>query len=859
MQNNNNENPPPIEKSQPDFNSQNENHDKLDNLIVEHDSNDLKILRLPVLPLSDIVIFPYTLSTLVIDNEKTIKFIVKIAEGERLLALFPDITSEKYDSLILPDTNQEIAGDSSAESQSDIQPQGAMPSPHDFAFEAVIIGNKRVSNIGVVGRIVKLLKFPDNTVRVLVRGMKRVRLVNVISSKPNIIATVEEQPDLHDSSLECAAMAKNAQNQFQEIINMSPNFPEELKVAILNVENYSRLVDLIADTLNISFTEKLGILTASTLSERLQLLTILLNREVEVLHLGNEIQSQVSSALTQSQREFFLREQLKTIRHELGDEASNPDIASIKKRMEGKKLPEQVIKVIAKEVERLEVMPQAASEYHVAFNYVDWLLSVPWNEFSDDRNDIKRAKRILDTDHYGLEDVKDRILEFLAVLQMKEDKKSPIVCFVGPPGVGKTSLGHSIAKAMGRNFVRMSLGGVRDEAEIRGHRRTYVGALPGRIIQGLKKAGTINPVFMLDEIDKLGNDFRGDPASALLEVLDPQQNNSFNDHFLELDVDLSSVMFIATANILDTIPSALLDRMEIVRLPGYTPMEKKQIARRYLFPRQLKENGLKKEQLSITLNAIDELITYYTVEAGVRTLERTIGTLCRKVTKKIVEGTIDKDVKTVIDVKDVKTYLGKRKYILDEAERKPEVGLATGMAWTSVGGTILPVECTSMQGKGRLQLTGSLGDVMKESAQTAFSYIKSKCTKYNIDPEIFEKTDFHVHVPDGATPKDGPSAGITITVALISLMTNKKVKVKTSMTGEITLRGKVTAIGGVKEKVIAALRAGITTIIMPKQNEKDLEDIPDEVKSKLKFIFVEDADEAVDFLLIKEDSGKNSK
>ena len=793
------------------------------------------ILKLPVLPLRDIVIFPYTLSTLVIDNKKTIKFINKVADGERLITLFPDITNEKKSCRIVGD---------------DLTSNDDALSSSDFTFETVKIKNKILSRIGVVGRIVKLLKFPDNTVRVLVRGLKRVRLINVLTETPNITAEVEELPTLEDKSIECIAMARNAQSQFQEIITLSPTFPEELKVAILNVEDYSRLADLIADTLNINFIEKLGILTAPTLNERFQLLTILLNREVEVLHLGNDIQSQVSNALSQSQREFFLREQLRAIKLELGDEDANPDITVIRKRMDKKDLPENVTKVINKEIERLEIMPQAASEYHVSYNYVDWLLSVPWNEYTEDRNDIKRARTILDQDHFGLKDVKERILEFLAVLQMKKDKKAPILCFVGPPGVGKTSLGQSIARAIKRKFIRISLGGVRDEAEIRGHRRTYVGALPGRIIQGLKKAGSSNPVFMLDEIDKLGNDFRGDPSSALLEVLDPQQNHSFNDHFLELDYDLSSVMFIATANILDTIPPALRDRMEILRLPGYTPMEKRQIARRFLFPRQLSENGLNKSLMSLPLKSIDELISFYTQEAGVRNLERTIGSLCRKVTRKIVEGDMPQDEKIVINPKDISGYLGQRKVIKEEAERKPEIGLAIGMAWTSVGGLILPVESTSMPGKGVLQLTGSLGNVMKESAQAAFSYIKSNHNKLKIDSEVFTNNDFHVHVPDGATPKDGPSAGITMVTSLVSLLSQRNVRVKTAMTGEITLRGRVTAVGGIKEKVIAAMRSGITTILMPTQNEKDLEDIPDEVKNKIEFKFVDNAEDALDFLLL---------
>lgn len=800
-------------------------------LLVVPEKDKSNISRVPILPLTDTVVFPYTLCTLVIDNEKTIKFVNKIADGERLLALFPDLSN--HNSTVAP--NQELKENT------------------EIKIETIKFDSKTISRIGVLGRIVKLLKFPDNTVRILVRGLKRVRLLNLLTGGEEMTGTVEDLPDIQDNSLECAAMAKNAQRQFQEIINMSPGFPEELKVAILNIVDYSRLTDLLADTLNINFYEKLGLLTAPTLNERLHLITILLNREVEVLHLGNSIQTQVSNSLSQAHRDFFLREQLKAIKKELGDQDANPDITNIKKRMVAKQgLPKAAIAVITKEMERLSAIPQSSPEYHVSYNYIDWILSAPWGEYTDDKNDIRRAKKTLDKDHFGLKDVKERILELLAVLQLKKDKKSPIICFVGPPGVGKTSLGQSIAKAMGRKFVRMSLGGVRDEAEIRGHRRTYIGALPGRIIQGIKKAGSSNPVFMLDEIDKIGSDFRGDPSSALLEVLDPQQNHAFNDHYLELDYDLSSVMFIATANILDTVPPALLDRMEIIRLPGYTPNEKAEIARKYLVPRQIAENGLKKSQLSLPLASINELITYYTQESGVRNIERVIGTLCRKIARKIIEKEIAADAKTTINISDTKTYLGKRKFILEEVERKPEVGLAIGMAWTSVGGTILPVESNMMPGKGLLQLTGSLGDVMKESAQTAFSYIKSNHEKLGINPDLFKDNDFHIHVPDGATPKDGPSAGITITTSLVSLLTHSKVRVRTSMTGEITLRGKVTAIGGLKEKVIAALRSGINAVVIPKQNEKDLEDIPKEVRDKIKFIFVENAGEAIDYMLIKE-------
>ena len=502
-----------------------------------------------------------------------------------------------------------------------------------------------------------------------------------------------------------------------------------------------------------------------------------------------------------------------------------------------------------KDLERLEVIPQASAEYHVAYNYIDWLVSVPWNIFSEDRLDLKEAAKILDHDHYGLKDIKERILEFLAVLKLKKDRKSPILCFIGPPGVGKTSLGQSIARAMQRQFVRMSLGGIKDEAEIRGHRRTYVGALPGRIIQGLKKSGTANPVFMLDEIDKLGSDYRGDPASAMLEVLDPAQNKTFNDHFLEMDFDLSSVMFIATANITDTIPGPLLDRMEIIHLPGYTGFEKKQIARHFLIPRQFKENGLKLRQVSFTDEAIDEIINYYTREAGVRTLERMIGTICRKLARKIVEGEVKENAKTVITPVEVNSSLGTRKFVMDEADRKPEVGTATGMAWTSAGGTILPVEVTMMPGKGNLKLTGSLGNVMRESAEAAFSYIRSNSAMLKVKDDVFEKNDFHIHVPDGATPKDGPSAGVTMAVALASLLMSAPSRPSLAMTGEITLRGRVTQVGGIKEKVIAALRSGVKIVLMPESNRKDLEDIPAYIKDKLDFKFVDNAQDAISYAL----------
>ncbi len=776
----------------------------------------------PVLCLKGILVFPYTLTPLVIEGQDNVQMITNATNENRLLGIFSELPT---DEMLSASGNQ-------------------------HKFEPFDFFGAKISRVGVVARIVKMLNFPDGTVRVLVRGIKRVSMLRTTRDKDSTkCAMVDDVVESKDDSMETAAMIKNSINQFQEIISYSPNFPEELKIAILNVNDNSRVVDLMADTLNISFIEKLSILTLPTLHERLQLLTILLNREVEVLHLGSEIQSQVHNALSRSQREFFLREQLKTIKKELGEENRNPDVIAIEEKLKTLKLPENIEKVVRKELERLEVIPQASAEYHVAYNYIDWLVSVPWSIFSEDRLDLKEAAKILDHDHYGLKDIKERILEFLAVLKLKKDRKSPILCFIGPPGVGKTSLGQSIARAMQRQFVRMSLGGIKDEAEIRGHRRTYVGALPGRIIQGLKKAGTANPVFMLDEIDKLGSDYRGDPASAMLEVLDPAQNKSFNDHFLELDFDLSSVMFIATANITDTIPGPLLDRMEIIHLPGYTGYEKKQIARHFLIPRQFKENGLKLRQISFADDAVDEIINYYTREAGVRTLERMIGTICRKLARKIVEGEVKDKVKTIIAQADVNSYLGTRKFLMDEADRKPEVGTATGMAWTSAGGTILPVEVTMMPGKGNLKLTGSLGAVMRESAEAAFSYIRSNSSMLKVNDDVFEKNDFHLHVPDGATPKDGPSAGVTMAVALASLLMAAPSRPSLAMTGEITLRGKVTQVGGIKEKVIAALRSGVKTVLMPESNRKDLEDIPAYIKDKLEFKFVDNAQDAISYAL----------
>jgi ATP-dependent Lon protease len=776
-----------------------------------------------LLPVHDAVIFPFTLTSLIIDSKELIDTLEMSMQKDRTVCIFPAIpdneNSIQYSDMNLP------------------------------KLESENFMGQKISKIGSLCRVVKKLRFPDDTIRILVRGVKRIEALQFPDELNHQVQYTQVQTETEPQNIEIMALVQNILSLFQEMVSLSQAFPEELKIAILSMKEDLRLADLIADTLNISHIERIKLLATIDMNARLRFLTFLMNREINILKIGSDIQSQVAQNLGKGQKEIFLREQLKVIRQELGED-KNPEIIEIQKRINELDIPENALEIINKELERLEMIPQAASEYNVIYTYIDWLISVPWNNYSEDYVNIEHSKKILDKDHYDLTIIKERILEFLAVLQLKKDRKAPILCFVGPPGVGKTSLGQSIAKSMNRKFVRMSLGGIRDEAEIRGHRRTYVGALPGRIIQGLKKVKTANPVFMLDEIDKIGNDFRGDPASALLEVLDPRQNFAFNDHYLELDFDLSSVMFIATANITDTIPGPLLDRMEIIHLPGYTVREKQQIAKKFLIPRQIKENGLTNKQIFFPAATVNDIITLYTREAGVRKLERTFGAVCRKIARKIIEKKIDNDERSIIKSKDLSTYLGPRKFFQDEAAFEPEIGSAVGMAWTSVGGVILNVEVNSTPGKGALELTGSLGDVMKESAKICFTYVKSKAKELNIDFKVFEENDFHIHVPDGATPKDGPSAGITIATALISYLSKKPVKPALSMTGEITLRGKITPVGGVKEKVIAAMAAGIKTVILPEKNEKDLQDIPDDVKKKLNFKFVSNLDQALKISLM---------
>ncbi len=768
------------------------------------------------LALRDTLLFPFVLTPVFIDDPAEAARMRKAMSGNRLVAAFPVVPDDLSEFLEQhPGKTLKVA-----------------------AFE-----DRQISPVGCRSRIVKLLNMPDGAVRVLLRGVNRIEFAPPNDpDEPAYYKLLEdelpEQPKLDSMLLEVT-------RQFQMLSGMMQNFPDELRVGVANLSSPVRVADMIADTLGFSLAEKIYLLQTLNLETRLYFLLGLLNRELEVLQLGAKIQTEVHQSLSQNQREYYLREQLRVIKEELKEDSRNPDVIDIEKRMKETDLPAKVSETIQKEVSRLELIPTMSPEYHVSYNYIDWLLSVPWTRCSEDNLDLKRASQVLDADHYGLEDVKKRILEFLAVMKLNPERKSPILCLVGPPGVGKTSLGESIARATDRQFLRVALGGVRDEAEIRGHRRTYIGALPGRIIQNLKKAGVANPVFMLDEIDKLASDQRGDPASALLEVLDPAQNKRFNDHYLELDFDLSKVFFIATANVLDTIPAPLLDRMEIIRLPGYTNYEKREIARRYLAPRQLRENGLKARQVHIGMAAIDEIIDYYTRESGVRRLEQSLASVCRKLARKLVEGELDPAKRMTVTPEIVRECLGPRRYLIDEAAKTPAIGSATGMAWTSVGGEILTVESLMLPGKGELKLTGRLGDVMKESAEAAFSLLKSRAERYGIAPELFEKHNFHIHVPDGATPKDGPSAGITITSALYSLLTDCPTRPALAMTGEVNLRGQVTAIGGLKEKVIAALRSGVSVIVLPSENVKDLEDIPENVRNQLEFKPVSDIDAAL--------------
>ncbi|MGB9856741.1 MAG: endopeptidase La [Dictyoglomaceae bacterium] len=765
---------------------------------------------LPILPLRETVVYPQMLIPLVVGREKSLKLVEDAISGNKLIGLCMQKTPVEE------------------------------PTFDD------------IHRIGTVGVIVRMLRFPDNTIRLFVQGLQRIRIDEFVQSEPYFKAKVSVISESYERTIEIEGAMRNLISLFQKMASLIPQFPEELLINAMNIQDPGRLADFIAFNININVNEKQEILETIDIKERLQKLTYYLTREIEILEIANKIQNDVKNEIEKSQREYFLRQQMKAIQKELGEiDPREMEVNELRQKLQEAKLPPEAMKEAERELERLAQMPPASAEYTVTRTYLDWMISLPWDKSTVDNLDIQKAAQVLDEDHYDLEKIKERILEYLAVRKLKEDMKGPILCFVGPPGVGKTSLGKSIARALGRKFVRISLGGIRDEAEIRGHRRTYVGALPGRIIQGMRKAESNNPVFMLDEIDKIGTDFRGDPAAALLEVLDPEQNNNFVDNYLGVPFDLSKVMFIATANVLYTIPPALLDRMEILELPGYTELEKIGIAKGYLIPRQLKEHGLDQDKLEIEETAIKKIIREYTREAGVRNLEREIATICRKVAKGYAEGSINENEKVIVNEENIQKYLGPSRYTYGLKGEKDEVGVATGLAWTEAGGDVLFVEVLVVEGKGNLILTGKLGEVMQESAKTALSYVRSKAKDLNINYEIFEKSDVHIHLPSGAIPKDGPSAGITIATALASAFTGRPVKKDIGMTGEITLRGKVLPVGGIREKVLAAHRAGLTSVIMPKENEKDLEEIPEQVKRELKFYFVEHADEVLQLALLE--------
>lgn len=760
--------------------------------------------ELPIMPLEDTVIYPHIVAPLLVTEEHLVKLIDDALAGDRIVGIVA----------------------SKGEETSDL---------------------KDLYDIGSAVAVARMFKLPDGNMQLLVQGISRIRVKEFTQNEPYLKAKVERLSDRMDDTVELEGLARNALNLFRKIVNLAPYLPDEIFAAAMNVNEPNDLSDFLAANINLDTAQKQELLEELDVKDRLRDLTVFLNHEVEVLEIGNRIQDQVQSELSKGQREFFLREQLKAIQKELGEaDEKTTEINELREAVEESGMSEEALKEAERELDRLANMPSAAAEYIVARTYLDWMVNLPWNVSTEDNLDVKRAATILDEDHYDLEKVKDRIVEYLAVRNIKEDTKGPILCFVGPPGVGKTSLGKSIARALGRKFHRVSLGGVRDEAEIRGHRRTYVGALPGRIIQGLRKAGTNNPVFMLDEVDKMGVDFRGDPAAALLEVLDPEQNNTFSDHYLDVPFDLSKVMFITTANVLFTVPPALLDRMEVLELPGYTEPEKVKIAQQFLVPRQLEEHGLEELNLKIEESALHGIILNYTREAGVRNLEREIAAICRKTARKVAEGEKGPFKATGDDLHDM---LGPTKFRQEVIEQEDEVGVSTGLAWTEFGGDVLFVEVESFPGKGKLSLTGKLGDVMQESAKAAVTYARANARQLGIDDEFFEKNDLHIHIPAGAIPKDGPSAGVTIAAALVSDMTQRPVVKDTAMTGEITLRGKVLPVGGIKQKVLAAHRAGVKKVIMPEENEKDLEEVPEFVKDELEFVFVKEVNEVIEQVL----------
>jgi ATP-dependent Lon protease len=709
-----------------------------------------------------------------------------------------------------------------------------------------------IYKMGTIARVRQMLKLPNGTIRVLVEGLHRAKILEFVQEDDFFQVrieqiTIEEKTDLH-----IEALMRSVLDHFEQYLRLSKKVSPETYSAVSDIDEPGRLADVITSHLPLKIADKQRILETIDIKERLETLLKIMNNEREVLELERKISQRVKKQMEKTQKEYYLREQMKAIQRELGEkEGRMGEVEELRNQLQKLDAPDYVKEKVEKEIDRLEKIPTTSAEGGVIRTYVEWLLNLPWRKETVDDLDLEKAEQILDEDHYGLKKAKERVLEYLAVQKMVKRLKGPILCFVGPPGVGKTSLARSIARALGRKFVRVSLGGVRDEAEIRGHRRTYVGALPGRIIQGMRTAGTVNPVFLLDEIDKMSMDFRGDPSSALLEVLDPEQNNSFSDHYIEIPYDLSKVMFITTANAMHNIPRPLLDRMEVLYISGYTEMEKEKIAKQYLIPKQREEHGLAEDQLRINADAIRKIIREYTREAGVRNLERTIGTLCRKAARELVSG---KKKRSVITARNLSKYLGSERYRYGRAEEEDQVGAATGLAWTEAGGDTLNIEVSVLPGKGQLTLTGKLGDVMKESAQAAFSYIRSRAKELDIDPEFHEKHDIHIHVPEGAIPKDGPSAGITMATALVSALTRIPVSREVAMTGEITLRGRVLPIGGLKEKALAAHRAGITHVILPQENKKDLEDIPKSVRKDLTFSLVNHMDEVLKLALVRKNT-----
>jgi len=768
---------------------------------------------LPVLPLRETVPLPDTLTPLAVGQDRSVRLINDVLAGDRLLCM-------------VASRNPELDA----------------PGPEDL------------HQVGVVGGIARMLKVPDGTLRVLVQGAQRVRIDEWLGEEPYLIARVTELPDEEeDPSPELDALVRNVQGTFTRIVEEVPYLPEELQLAVANIDDPGTLSHLIAGSLRLKTEERQELLEETSVTKRLRRLAEVLARELEVISIGSKIQSQVQSEIDRNQREFVLRQQLKAIQEELGEfDEGRAEAEELRERLEAIALPEEVRTQADRELRRLEQLPTQAAEHGVIRSYLEWIASLPWDKSTEDDLDLKRAREILDEDHYDIDQVKDRILEFLAVRKLKPDARGSILCFVGPPGVGKTSLGKSIARALGRKFERISVGGVRDEAEIRGHRRTYIGAMPGTIVRALRDGGSNNPLFMIDEIDKMGSDFRGDPSSAMLEVLDPEQNSTFRDHYLDVPFDLSKVMFVCTANELDRIPGPLRDRMEVLQLAGYTEDEKLQIARRYLVPRQIERNGLKKSWITIPDPALRRIIADYTREAGVRNLEREIGNVCRKVARQVAEREGDGRVaRTNVSAAKVPELLGRARFVRETERRTRRPGVATGLAWTPVGGDVLFIEASAFPGEGRLTLTGQLGDVMKESAQAALTWVRSH--HHDIAPglgeEWFREHDLHVHVPAGATPKDGPSAGITMATAIASLVTGRCVRDDVAMTGEITLTGQVLPIGGLKEKALAAQRNAISTLIAPARNEPDVEDVPEHLRAKLQFHWVAEIQQVLELAL----------